>query len=80
VLVPGLVEGKLAGAVGELGNASQLLKAGTTLEDTAPAVTDAAGAVEGATTAPVLPNPDALSFVPENSGVAKNAAGQAWRD
>jgi hypothetical protein len=31
VLVPGLVEGKLAGAAGELGDASQLLKAGTTL-------------------------------------------------
>ncbi len=77
VLVPGLVEGKLAGAAGELGDASQLLKAGTTLEDAAPAISDAA---EGAATAPVLPNPDALSFVPENSGVAQSPAGQAWRD
>jgi hypothetical protein len=79
VLVPGLVEGKLAGAAGELGDASQLLKAGTTLEDAAPAISDAAGVAEGAA-APVLPNPDALSFVPENSGVAQSPAGQAWRD
>jgi hypothetical protein len=77
VLVPGLVEGKLAGAAGELGDAASLVKAGTTLEDAAPVLGDAA---EGAATAPVLPNPDALSFVPENSGVAQSPAGQAWRD
>jgi hypothetical protein len=77
VLVPGLAEGKLAGAAGELGDASQLLKAGTTLEDAAPVLGDAADA---AAAAPVLPNPDALSFVPENSGVAQSPAGQAWRD
>jgi hypothetical protein len=77
VLVPGLAEGKLAGATGELGDASQLVKAASTLEDAAPAISDAA---EGAAAAPVLPNPDALSFVPENSGVAQSPAGQVWRD
>jgi hypothetical protein len=87
VLVPGLVEGKLAGAAGELGDASQLVKAATTVEDAAPAVADAAGTAEGtagaadaAAATPALPDPDALSFVPENSGVAQSPAGQAWRD
>jgi hypothetical protein len=77
VLMPGLVEGKLAGAAGELADTSQLLKAGTTLEDVAPDISDAA---EGAATAPVLPNPDALSFVPENTWVAQSPAWQVWRD
>lgn len=64
VLVPGLAEGKIAGALGEAGDASQALGTASTLEDAATA----------------LPDSTALSFVPENSGVAQSAGGQAWRD
>ncbi|HEY1411279.1 MAG TPA: hypothetical protein VGF36_04020, partial [Rhodopila sp.] len=75
VLVPGLAEGKLAATAGELGDAGQVLDAATTVEDAAPALTDATAA-----TAPIQPDPNALTFVPENAGVAQTPAGQAWRD
>lgn len=78
VVLPGLAVGKLAGAAGELGDATQLARTAAALEEATPALNSAARAAEAA--APVLPNPDALSFVAENSGVARSAPGQAWRD
>ena len=68
VLLPGLAVGKLARA-GELGDATQLARTAGTLEETAPALSDAAGAADGAAAA-VLP----LNVAPrlEETGLSFN--------